>query len=252
MTRPFQFRVPTYAASGPYSQVVLSVAPSDLILYYPLQESAGPTADNAEGTAARDGTYNGSWLYQNTPGPFAGDSSPRGDNSTTYVDFYSASLDGVYDGNEITVNIWGRLSASNWSNGETDELARLQSVTATNLVQINKTAGVNELHWRYTSSSVTKEIFSTAQGADLDWFMMTLVASDSGNYMRAYYNGSQVSTDQTGLGTWAGALNSSNCNFGSSTSPGNVWPGWLAHAAIWKTALTAGQITTLYNGGPTS
>jgi hypothetical protein len=49
-----------------YKDKVLGTVPDDLIAYWTLAETSGSTADNAEGTAARDGTYTGVTLNSST------------------------------------------------------------------------------------------------------------------------------------------------------------------------------------------
>jgi len=54
------------ADTGPngYINKVLSIQPNNLLAYWPLNETSGTNADNAEGTATRDGTYTGVDLNQ--------------------------------------------------------------------------------------------------------------------------------------------------------------------------------------------
>jgi len=57
-----------------------------------------------------------------------------------------------------------------------------------------------------------------------------------------------VSTTQTGLGVWAGSLTDNDgCMIGSDdgAAPSDVWSGYLAHVALWSSALSAATITTL-------
>lgn len=70
-----------------------------LIAYWPLNEAAGTTADNAEGTAARDGTYKNTPTLANKPFPDGGSCALFDGNNET-VDVKSASLHTVFNGSK--------------------------------------------------------------------------------------------------------------------------------------------------------
>jgi hypothetical protein len=226
-----------------YADKILGVEPANLIGLWPLNELTGTTADNAEGTAARDGTYTGVTLGQSVT-PFV---CPLFDGVNDFVTLPHAALDTPFDGGAGTLELWVEMSAAGiWTDGAAHTFAKL-TADADNYILLQKTTTNGELEFTYraqgTSETVTKSSVSTT-----GLFHVAITWDKTANAVKAYYNGAQEGSTQTIAGTWAGALASAFLGAASST-PTTPHNGYLAPAGLWNKALTAAQILNLYNWG---
>jgi hypothetical protein len=226
-----------------YYKKVLGTEPADLIGYWPLSERSGSVADNLEGTAARDGAYTGVTLGEAGIGD--GWPAPYFDGANDYCNIYSASLAGAFDGAEGTMALWVKpADAGVWVDG-TQDLFMVLWVDANNSAYILKETTSNRCLWRYEAGGSVKSMRETGISS-VDWQHFALTWSASADQTKAYLDGVQVDSTQTGLGVWAGSLFSSNCVIGGlNLTPSSPWPGYLAHAAVWTKALTAAQVLNL-------
>lgn len=227
-------------AQGNYKSRVLGTAPANLIAYWPLNEISGTVADNAEGTAARDGTYTGVALNNST---FT-DGGPAGlwDGANDFVNIFTASLTAALNGSEGTIAIWGKVSGVGvWTGGVQRRLFRLL-IDGNNQINLTKPTSNNQLSVNYasTGASLTRTIATSTTG----WFHLVITWSKSADEVKAYFGGTQSGATLTGLGVWTGALFSAW--IGANTGvPAQVWDGYLAHAALWTTPLSAAQVLAL-------
>lgn len=228
-----------------YSDKVLNIENANLIGYWRFNEISGTTADNYEGTAARDGTYNNVTLDQTGIGDGLGATQIVPANENSSVDFDTASFTGAFNGDEGTVAMWTRVrAASVWSDG-VFRATFVVRVDGSNEMHLAHTNNTNELRWLYIAGGVTEDLRSTAQGAETDWFHLAMTWSAAGDIVRAYYNGSEVTTGTT-LGTWAGdPENRDVWGAGHITGNNSEYDGYIAHGAIWTTPLSAAQILSL-------
>lgn len=216
-----------------YTNKIKALGP---IAYYPQAEPSGTTIGDESGNG-RNGTYVGVTLGQ--PGIGDGRTAAGYDGATSYGNIYSASLAAAFDGAEGSIVTWQRSSG-----GLSRCILRLQ-VDASNLVQLFSTTNANEVQFRYFAGGVVKQILDSSNvfGA---LFPIALTWSKSNDQMRAYAKGAQVGTTQTGLGTWVGALATTLCCIGaSSTTPTASWLGSQSHTAIFNRALSAAEIASL-------
>jgi hypothetical protein len=199
-----------------------------------------PAADNAEGTAARDGAYHGVRLGQ-AQDPLV---CPQFDGVNDYVDIYSASLASAFSGAAGTALIFAKNNV--WDTSY--NIAFRLRVNLNNLIHIyqNNTAG--QLVWGYKAGGTNEQVTKTGLSGVSAWMQLAITWDKAGSGdMTAYYNGAQEGTPQAIAGTWAGSLDSSSTIVGaSSTTPTEPWSGYLAHCAIWTKALTAAQILAIY------
>jgi hypothetical protein len=215
------------------------------IVYFPLWEASGVVAEDASGNS-RDGAYPSDvsgWPVVTGIGD--GNTAPAFDGTNDYVDVYSAGLGGAFDGAEGTVSIWARISDPNvWTDGVARYAFRLYADGA-NQIDIRKQTTNNTLRWRYEAGG-TAELVELAALTTTTWMHLAIIWSSSQDKVRAFYNGTQTSTDQTGLGTWAGSLDSNVSIVGAgSKTPNNAWAGLLAHFLVLDYAATPSQIEAL-------
>ena len=79
--------------------------------------------------------------------------------------------------------------------------------------------------------------------------MYAITVSESADQSKAYINAVQQGATNTGLGTWAGNLDSNACHFGSSDGSAFPHNGLADHIAIYDNALNLAQLQTIYNSG---
>lgn len=233
-----------------YIAYVLGVQPTNLIAYWPLSEASGSVADNAEGTAARDGVYDTvGTLLNNTPFD-ANTGAPYFDGTANAdVNAYTASLAAAINLNSITLNVWVKPTSGAW----TDAAARTIAVFGAALndrITIRKTATNNVLQFEQRGSDPSLDFntidHTTSAGERAGWIMCTLTFTGGGN-LRGYINGVETGTPQAATSI-AGALGAIYAIIGGFSATGTEkFVGHIAHVAIWTTPLSAAQILALYN-----
>lgn len=230
-----------YSGGETYAEKVRDIALSNLIAYWPLWELTGTTADNYEGTAARDGTYAGVTLGETGIGD--GRTSVLCDGVNDDVDVYSTSLRDAFDPTAGTLGIWAKVNdVGVW----TDSATRAAVNFATddqNRIFI-KRDGDNRLKWVYEAGNVSESRNKTGL-TTTDWMFLAMTWEVPGS-MQAYYNGVAEGTAITINGTWVGQLASNQVVLGAIRNDHlQPWHGWLGHAAFWDRPLTAGEVATL-------
>jgi hypothetical protein len=228
-------------AANEYQEKVLRIQPTTLRAYWPGNETGGSTIHNAEGTTVRDGSNTGVELaLASGPGASMGNAG-YWDGTSDFFNIYSASLNGVYDGLELTIAGWARIGA--WD-GTTRRLFRL-AVNTSNEVNLSKSSTIGRLDWNYIAGGTTSNRNKTGLSTT-DWVHLALTVSKANDRARAYFNGAQEGADLTGLGAYTGALSSTLCVIGAgNTTPVNVFLGNLAHWAVWNSELTAAEVSQL-------
>lgn len=225
-----------------YINKVLGIEPANLIAYWPQNEASGITADNAEGTVARDGTYTSVALGQLGIGD--GNTCPLYDGAASILNIYSASLRDAFNGDEGTLAVWARVSGAGvWTDGTTRYVVNLR-VDANNYIYIIRSSVNNTLLYRYMAGGTLEANAITL--SDTGWIHLAMTWSAAADEVKYYLNGSPEGATDTALGTWAGNLSSSNTVIGAAnTVPQNVWDGYIAHTKLWTKPLTGAQIGQL-------
>jgi hypothetical protein len=223
-----------------YITKVLGYSP---IGYWPMNEAAGGTAFDYSGNGF-DGSYTGVTLGQAGIGD--GETCPYFDGANDYNNVYSAGFIASFDGTKGTFSIWVKVSdVSVWTDSTTDSAFDFDADGVDNIIRIDKSAVNNRLDYFYKAGGILKSVLKTSI-SDTGWMHLGLTWDKTADEMKAYYNGSQEGSTQSGLGTWAGNPLSTRCIIGAqSTTPALPWNGNLAHPAIWDSALTPAQIADL-------
>lgn len=225
-----------------YIRRVLLARRSALLAYWPLAETAGSAADNAEGVAARDGAYSGVSLAATTaPG---GSPAPAFDGSASYVNVHSASLGGAFNGAAGTLMLWLRVSGAGvWTDGANRSGVVLLA-DGNNYIHLRKSSTSNRVQVLYNAAGTV--VTHTIAMNPVTWFHLATTWDGAGNALRAWVNGVEQ-TPATGLGTWNGSgLAATFCAIGAqNTTPAAVWSGNLSHVALWNTTLTHSEIKNL-------
>lgn len=228
-----------------YYQKILATRGANLIGYWPLWEPPGATVAVDLSSQANNGAYgagaNAPTLGQSGIGD--GRVCPSFDGNDV-VNIYSAAFNTDFNGQEGTFMAWGRITNSAiWTDGLQHNICQIR-VNGSNLVALMKYSFDNTLRFQYSAGGTT-EAFNTTDYAVTTWLHVAFTWSLSGNVVYGYINGIQVGTSGT-LGTWAGVLDATLCNVGTSQSGGGTgWTGLVAHAAVWNVPLTQSEIARL-------
>lgn len=238
--------VPVYVVQGSlsggvvpaqtYTQKVQALSP---IAYWPLNESAGPTIQDASGNG-RNGTYTNVTLGATGIGD--GNTAATYNGTTSKGDVFSASLAAAINGSEGTIMAWGIVNAAGvWTDGATRQLLEIGD-GAGNRLTLQKTTTNNQLALNYRAGAANAQTTITFSG--LAFFHLALTWSVAANQVKAYINGAQSGATLTIPGAWGAAP--TRAFIGSrTTTPNDVWSGSLAHVAVWNTPLSAAQIANL-------
>jgi hypothetical protein len=215
---------------------ILALAP---VAYYQLAESSGTTATDSSGNG-----YNGTYINAVPGGTGNGDGQTGAtfDGTGDYIDI--SPMSAAFDGAHGTVLVWGKTAA--WTDASVRYLVRIAAST-NHLVFIMKTATDNTLNFRRQAGVANaKSIGDTSLAGSSAYFCAALTWDTAADELKAYINGVQVGTTQTGLAAFVGAPAATTTAIGAlGTTGANSWSGGLAHVAIWNTALTPAQILTL-------
>lgn len=230
---------PTYTPTPGYKATIQAISPGDLLVYYPLDETSGTVAEDHSGNNA-DGTYSGVTLNSTTF--LTGDPAGSWDGVNDYVDFLTAFLISVFNGDEGTISGWTQVPSGVWTNGVTERVLVLQ-VDNTFTVRVTKGIANNILQLNYHGNTVNQSTSTT------QWFNWSITWSLSGNAARRYYNGTQVSTTLTGFSAWAGTLTLALLGV-SAIAGTNPLQGSIAQVAIWDVPLDATKIALLATVDP--
>jgi len=210
------------------------------IAYWPMNEAAGLVA-NCAVNPAQNGTYTGVTLGQ--PGIGDGCTCPYFDGVNDNLNVQTATLEAAFNGSEGTCAFWMRFDAGAWTDGNYHCGTNLRDGNPDYVWFYKHTTNGN---WRvqYSAGGTVKSVFKTGV-SDYGWLHVAMTWSASADEMRVYWNGVQDGATQTGLGIWTGDGNFGYMYFGSYLAGAHQFLGWLAHAAVWDTALGAAAIADL-------
>lgn len=240
-TRGFLFFRPRGRSSGPteetYIQKVLSYSPG---FFWPLNELTGTAAVNAVTPGTGNGTFSGVALDQ-IDGP-AGENRGGLWGTGDYCNVYSAAVNTYFNGQACTIMIWGKVSAVGvWTDSTIRKFINF-GVDGNNLINIGRLSSNNAIRWQYMAGGTNVQRDKVSLSTT-DWFNAAFTISLADNRARAYWLGVQEGADLTSLGTWAGSLNSAQCTVGAAnTSAQQPFSGYLMHAAVWNSELSAAAI----------
>jgi len=222
-----------------YTSKAAALAGASLLAYWPCGESSGTAMLDASGSG-RNGTYTGVVLGQ--PGIGDGRTCPLYDGINDFADAYSASLGGVFSGDEGT--LCGFFKTSAWADATNRYMAHIGG--ATNRLYILKVSTTNQIQFAWLGST-TEQVLLTISATG--WGHVALTWSKAADQVKAYAAilpaaSAQVGATQTGLGTWSSVLTAAQTQIGGRAS-GNLFSGYLAHWMLCNQALSAATIAQL-------
>jgi hypothetical protein len=224
-----------------YRQRVLNVDRGNLIAYWPLDETAGVTANDIS-ERGHDGIYDGPTL-NNAAGP-DGYGAPLFDGVNDSVNVYSAGLRAAWNGAAGTVIAWCKvLNVGVWTDG-INRYAVYFSADGNNHISVKKNNTNNRFEFIRNGSGTLNN--GRHEGmTTTDWFFSAITWSEA-NDINHYYTDLDWTDTDNGLGVWAGVLNNNATRIGRPTPvSANAWSGWLAHVMIWDTPLSTDQLMHL-------
>jgi hypothetical protein len=221
---------------------VLTIESANLVAYWPLNETSGTTADNYEGTAARDGTYSSDVSsIGTTTGIGDGNTAPNLDGTNDYIDVVTVSLQSAFDPNDGTISLWTKLASGTWTDSSVDHWFTVH-ISSSNQIWIRKTNTNNQ--YQYYHEGNNTPIFEGVTGASTAWRHYCMVWSVSGDYLKLYVDGSQVGATQTGLDTFSGTPTIMLIG-AQNTTPVSPMTGAIAHVSLWTTQVGESDIASL-------
>jgi hypothetical protein len=192
--------------------------------------------------------------HTNEAGPLLGQIG-IGDNKTcpdfvvadsAFVDVYSAALASAFDGQEGSFVVWTKVSSATWADTSVRKYLFTFWADANNNVRVYIGGAANRIDWVYMAGGTLES--STVAETSTDWLQIGITWSKTDDEVKFYVNGVQAGATRTGLGAWSGSPLSTNAVLGAlNNTPLQSWEGLIAHAALWKKALTGAEVLALYN-----
>lgn len=179
-----------------------------------------------------NGEYIGQRLYDMAYPAKVWKFSPFSDGVTDYINLYSPEFASAFLGNEFTLNfLFKPYGVDYWSDG-IDRSLLYWLADSNNFIRIYG-GGTNTMIFRVKAGGVQK-LYSYPTSSPTNWQMITITHSEASDSEKYFFQGNQVGTTQTGLGTWSGSPLFSYCTFmaqnNASNEPVRGWGGIMLYA----------------------
>jgi len=235
----------TLLAARTYREERLDRFGGSIIQYLPFGETTGTTAYDVPPrgrSTARNGTYSTITLAQ----AGVGGHTSCYNAGTGYIDAYGAGLVAAFSGAEGTIGGWWKIDAVGTWNDATARRIFTFSADASNRVYLTKQTTQHVLTWTYSAGTATQTVNLTTADP-VGWVHLFITWSKPNNRMRAFYNGAQTGTNQTGLEVWVGSLAATTTVYGAaSKTPAAVNKGYMAEWLVLNREATPSEIAADY------
>lgn len=238
---PFLLRRRTLQPAPTYAETLLGIEPANLIAYWPLSDSAGPTVLDESGNGRNGAAANVTFGVDGIGDGLT--AASFGPNST--INIYSASFASAFNGQSGSASLWFKVSAASiWTDSTVRKFLHIFADSSNRMI-LQRTNINNQVNVTYIAGGVNDTItFVTV--ASTDWIHIAATWNKAAEELKLYVHGVQQGATATSLGTFAGAPNTTNQRIsGTNATPVEPWSGSMAHVAIWSKPLTASQIATL-------
>jgi lysophospholipase L1-like esterase len=227
----------------PYKQKVLDQFATNMIAYWPMDETTGAAAVDSSGNS-RNAAYTGVTLAN---ADFVSDGkAPYLDGATSYISFYSASLATAFNGAEGTLAGWFKIAAAEWVDNTNKQLFAIY-INDNNRIIVYKGSSNTRIPANYVAGGVNKSVQWLPLLGPTSWFHYAMTWSKSGEIVKSYINGHCVAQATT-LGDWAGSPGTNQTLIGAfNKTPTYPFLGYAAHSGLWSAALTGDQLKTMAN-----
>ncbi|MHC4649114.1 MAG: LamG-like jellyroll fold domain-containing protein [Planctomycetota bacterium] len=137
------------------------------------------------------------------------------------------------------------LSVNDWEDGVFRRAGNFRT-DANNQILFQTEDVNNRFSMQYIAGGTAENI--QVNGLTFTGLFMPLITWDTtADEVKAYINAVQQSTTRTGLGTWVGALTSTDCTVGARTTAADLpWDGGIAYWALFDEVLTQSEINAIY------
>lgn len=217
------------AGSPSYKTKVLGYSP---IAYWALDEAGGAGAAVCSIDSNQNGTP-ANVTFGDTTGPDGVLTAPLFNGTNSLIDIQTATLAGVFDGTEGAVSIWFKVYNVGVHSDATNREVLLLYVDANNGLFMRKSSTAGRFNWSYEAAGTAVAAGKTSW-TPTAWTHVGMRWSDSGNLVEYFVDGVESTQDAMNT-TWAGALTDSVIS--NSQNGSYWWHGWLAHMAIFDTAI---------------
>lgn len=223
-----------------YTDKIRDLFGSSVVAYWPQSEPSGTVALDHSGNG-RNGAYTGTTL--GVAGIGDGLTAASFDGTTSFNNIHSASLAAAFNPLEGTLMAWAKVSGSGvWTDGASRMVGHFY-VDANNRVFIGRQAVNNRIEVRYTAGGTLKQVLVDSLSST-GWMHWAVTWSAGSDQLKAYLNGAQTGSTQTGLGTWVGALDANTTAVGAfNTVATGAWSGSIAHAVLLNRVATPAEIS---------
>ena len=229
---------PRGGAAATYISKVLGYSP---IAYWPLNEGSGAGAAICQVDTDQNGTPTDA-TFGNALGPDGVNYAPSFNGTSSRINIDTAALEAVFNGDEGTISIWIKVSGSGvWTDSAYREVISLYG-DSSNAVRINKGNTNNTM--RFLREANNTVLYYNATMSPTDWAHIGLSWSVSGGKLKTYLNGSEIVGSEKDIATTWAVSTFVNANIGS-LSTSYLWSGWLAHVAVFDSALSDAAILAL-------
>lgn len=210
----------------------LTAAPDNLVGLWPMWQDCPETLEDISGHAAHG---EGAAVFLGAPGPHSTYSASL-NGSTSGLNAHSATLAGLFDGDEGTLSIWLRPGDSGWA----QSALLAYWATAQSFVFIQDLGnGYLNVARRINNAGAYQLV--PVEGTD--WVHIAITWSVTDDARKVYKDGSMVGAADTGLDSWAGG-SITLAELGGYVGA-MVFDGFIGPVAVWDRALTGQEITGL-------
>jgi hypothetical protein len=232
------------------------------IAWYKLDECQGTTANDASGfghtgsiSIGGTGDYTSAGTCGSGTGTEAWNAGTTGkrnaslgfDGTNDFVDFFSSALNTKFNGDEGSISAWIKVSGSSvWTDGVARRAVSMRSGAA-DVLYMRRSTTDNQLQFVRFANSLTKAVV-VSNITSTDWMHVAMTWSVSNDEFKAYMDGIQQGTTQTGLAAWTGTgLESPYTNIGTFDQTQLFWSGYADDVRVYNYALSATQVKKLLN-----
>jgi hypothetical protein len=207
-----------------------------LAAYWILNEASGSVAADSSGNG-HDGTaYDLTWGQ-----PGIGDLETAASFNGTSSQVIASTVTSFEKTTAGSILVWFRTPDTGvWSDGSARGLVRLWN-DSNHYFIIEQSTVNNTLVIKRNMGGTITTIADTLT-PDTEWHYLVATWDESANEIKAFLDGAQFGTTQTGIGT---SLFISFTAYLGYSSFSSSWSGLMQHVAFWKTALTPATIATL-------
>ncbi len=152
--------------------------------------------------------------------------------SATGVNIYSAAFNSAFDGSEFGAMLRAKVATvGEWTNGTEKTILRLRVDGNNQFAIVKRTTDTDLLVDYFGNATRVNVIIDTA--SPITFFGVGCRLSDDGDEFEVSYNGAQSGSTLTGIGSWAGNLDSTRTMIGASTNNGfSEFDGWVKDVVI--------------------